>query len=1016
MPSIKSISHRSYNSRFYIQRWILFFLSTFASWVYALPDVPTNLTGSTSNNIATLEWQPSAGAIGYNIYKNNAYVTTIADTLYVEPLLAGQVATYYVVAFSAEPTEYSAQSASVTLPESAVPDDLTIPPSVPEDLTGTLIGSDVNLSWSASTDDEAVSGYNIYQNNEYVTTVFATQWQGTASSDRKHTFYVVAFDVRNNFSQASQSLLLPLSESTGSPMPPSAPDGLTGTYEQSGSTAAIRINWNPSTDDGLVIGYNVYQNNEYVTTVFDTSYSTEVPADGIYSFTVIAFDNETLFSSASDRLLLPDTGIPIDLSIPPTMVTQLTGSLTGGVDGELSLTWQAATDDRGVAGYNVYRDNRYLTTVFNTEYQGSDNAEEIHEYSVVAFDIDNNFSPRSAPLLLPQGASAVVDLEPPTTPGSLTGIFSDETDTTISLSWDASTDNRSVSGYNVYENNNYLTTVLGTSFQKNVAADSISNYFIVAFDAAGNFSGQSNKITLPDLGNQPPFFAGLQDVTMFAGDTLALILSPTDIDGTLPGMFTGALPVGMISEDNFDGTRTLRWRPLQPAVGFYDITVTAIDAIDPSLQNTQTFRLTVELPDDTSGIPNLPPGIDLIETHVLRTGDTVVMEVKATDPNGTVPELTLLNQPTGSSFIVHPEFPNIKVLRWPTTVADLGTTQLSFMAVDAEDSSMQFQSTVDLVIKDPSEFTRPGVRLKDLATSHNIQLGYASLLQYYNRPDADLYQTIAREEFNLVTTENSMKWGFVNPEPGKFRWEAADRLMAFAAENNMDVHGHTLVWYASLPQWVQTSETSAREGIMNDFIDIMTSRYPDVAIWDVVNEAFEEDGSYRNSVWFQAMGKDYVHKAFARARLGDPDATLIYNDYNIAYAGPKSDATLQLMQELLAAGAPLDGIGFQMHIDSSFDQFDSVADRFAQFAALGIDIYITELDVSMLDGDTEEDQAEVYAAVAELCLAQPACKALQIWGVTDRYSWLKPFTPLILDENYQIKPAYRALQEALSGG
>nr|MBX2825152.1 endo-1,4-beta-xylanase [Gammaproteobacteria bacterium] len=837
--------------------------------------------------------------------------------------------------------------------------------------------------------------------------------EGTVNADQKYTYNIVAFDIRNNFSAQSPSLLLPQSASTGEPTPPSVPTGLEGSVTETGSMITLSINWTASSDDGLVLGYNVYLNNSYTATVFDTSYTTTVPTGNIYAFTVVAFDNENLFSAASEKLLLPDNGSSGDLTIPPSQVTGLTGTLTDGSSGQLQLSWNESSDDRGIGGYNIYRNGQYLTTVLGTTFNGMDNAEQVHEYYVVAFDIDGNFAVPSATLLLPGGSEPTLDTEPPTAPGLLTGGLTEGSGSIINLSWTPATDDRAVTGYNLYENDSYLTTVLGTQFQKTVDSGGIYSYFVVAFDSAGNFSPRSNLVILPDNGNRAPFFANLPDITGFAGDTIEVLIAPNDLDGPVPGMFASALPVGMKSIDNFDGTRTLSWRPLQPDVGFYDITVTAIDALDPGLQTTQTFRLTVELPEDTSGIPNLPPAIDLIETHVVRTGDTVVMEVKGTDPNGTVPELTLLNPPAGSTFIVHPEFPNIKVLRWTTQAADLGTTELNFHVSDAEDNSLQFQSSVILEIKDPAEFLRPGARLKDLAASHNLKLGYASLLQYYNRPDADLYQSVAAEEFNLVTTENSMKWGYINPKPDEYRWQAADTLMTFARDNNMEVHGHTLVWYASLPQWVQNSVTAERESIMNNFIDKMVSRYADVAIWDVVNEAFEEDGSYRNSVWFQAMGKEYVHKAFHRARAGDADAILIYNDYNISYAGPKSDATYTLMQELLAAGTPVDGIGFQMHIDTDFDQFDSVAQQFERFAALGLNIYITELDVSILDGDNEDDQAAVYAAVAERCLAQPACKALQVWGVTDRYSWLKPFRPLLLDQNYQPKPAYQALQNAL---
>ena len=293
-------------------------------------------------------------------------------------------------------------------------------------------------------------------------------------------------------------------------------------------------------------------------------------------------------------------------------------------------------------------------------------------------------------------------------------------------------------------------------------------------------------------------------------------------------------------------------------------------------------------------------------------------------------------------------------------------------------------------------------------------MGYASLLNYFERPDADLYTDIVSQEFNLVTPENSMKWGYINPEPNEYRWEAADTLIEFANTHDMQVHGHTLVWYTSLPSWVQQTPVADREQVMYDFIDTMTERYNTVEIWDVVNEAFEDDGTQRNSIWFQAMGADYIEKAFIRARAGAPNAQLIYTDYDISWPGAKSNASYALMQDLISKGVPIDGIGFQMHLDTNFDLFNEVATNLQRFADLGLDIYITELDVSMTQDATNEQQAAIFKQVTDICLAQASCKALQVWGITDRYSWRKPLDPLLLDENYQAKPAYTAVQEAMT--
>ena len=193
-------------------------------------------------------------------------------------------------------------------------------------------------------------------------------------------------------------------------------------------------------------------------------------------------------------------------------------------------------------------------------------------------------------------------------------------------------------------------------------------------------------------------------------------------------------------------------------------------------------------------------------------------------------------------------------------------------------------------------------------------------------------------------------------------------------------------------------------------------RYRDrIELWDVVNEALDEDGSLRESVWSEAMGMDFIDVAFRQARTSAPKATLLYNDYDIAWQGPKSEGLLTLLRTLKALGTPIDGVGFQLHVFASFDQSDEVRAIFQQVADLDLDIYITEADVSLADDHTEFQQARIYEELLSVCLEQPRCKAFQTWGFTDMYSWRREFRPFLLDEAYQAKPAYFALQSRLGG-
>ncbi|MFK8077804.1 MAG: endo-1,4-beta-xylanase [Granulosicoccus sp.] len=513
--------------------------------------------------------------------------------------------------------------------------------------------------------------------------------------------------------------------------------------------------------------------------------------------------------------------------------------------------------------------------------------------------------------------------------------------------------------------------------------------------------------------NSPPYFENLNDVEVLAGQTMTLVLKPLDLDGGIPGLFPQEIPSGAQYVDNLDGTRSLIWNPLEPDVGIREFTITATDPIEPFYRTERTVRIKVSMPSDPSTITNLPPVVNLIRPATVRVNDPVVLYIKADDQNGSIPTLEINNPPTGSTITPHFDDPKVTILRFTPRVAE--NINLELIAYDQFDRSLTGRNTVSIEVLGQSAFDRPGARLRELAAARDLLFGYAALLKFYEQPDGAVYADIAAEEFNLVTTENSLKWDRLNPLPGKYRWAEADNLVAHAKARRQAVHGHTLVWHRQLPAWIQRTEPAEREIHMREFIDRVLTRYGnDIPIWDVVNEALEEDGSFRSSIWFEAMGAEFIDTAFRQARASAPNATLLYNDYDVSFAGPKADGLMALMQSLKDANTPVDGVGFQMHLDSDFDRYDEVAANFQTIADMDLDIYITELDVSIRDGQTEEQQATVYAEVLSLCLEQPRCKAFQIWGFTDMYSWRSEYRPLIMDDRYQIKPAYEALQRRLS--
>ncbi|AOS63897.1 endo-1,4-beta-xylanase [Actinoalloteichus hymeniacidonis] len=285
--------------------------------------------------------------------------------------------------------------------------------------------------------------------------------------------------------------------------------------------------------------------------------------------------------------------------------------------------------------------------------------------------------------------------------------------------------------------------------------------------------------------------------------------------------------------------------------------------------------------------------------------------------------------------------------------------------------------------------------------------------------EADYRATLGRE-FDSVTAENEMKWSSVEPNRGQYNWSGADQIVEFADQNGQSVRGHTLVWHSQLPNWLQNGDFSAEElrGILQNHITTIVTRYRgSIRAWDVVNEVFNEDGSLRDSIWLRQLGPDYIADAFRWAREADPSVKLYINDYNTENINAKSDATYALVQDLRAQGVPIDGVGFQTHLATKYGLSDSFQPNLERFAALGVDVAITELDVRV---DTPSDaaklaaQAELYKRVWDGCLAVDRCVEFTVWGFTDRHSWVPGTFPgegeaCLFDASLNAKPAYRAL-------
>jgi endo-1,4-beta-xylanase len=299
--------------------------------------------------------------------------------------------------------------------------------------------------------------------------------------------------------------------------------------------------------------------------------------------------------------------------------------------------------------------------------------------------------------------------------------------------------------------------------------------------------------------------------------------------------------------------------------------------------------------------------------------------------------------------------------------------------------------------------------------------------------------TLARE-FNMLEPEDAMKWEALRPDSQSFDFSQADRLVDFAARHDMKVRGHTLVWHRQNPAWLTQGRFTPDQlaELLETHIKTVVGHYRGkVFAWDVANEAFDEQprlGQLRDTIWYDrpgiglsANGTAYLERCFRWAHEADPQALLFYNEAEAETLGPKSDAIYAMVRDFRRRGVPIDGVGFQMHIGNLHPDITSISANIGRFTALGVQVHITEMDVSLpvdVNGNAgPEDlqlQAEIYREIAAACLAHRGCTAIQTWGFTDKYSWIGSHSKktrgaaLPFDRNYLPKPAYRALRGALA--
>ncbi|MFE2063440.1 non-reducing end alpha-L-arabinofuranosidase family hydrolase [Streptomyces sp. NPDC059467] len=274
------------------------------------------------------------------------------------------------------------------------------------------------------------------------------------------------------------------------------------------------------------------------------------------------------------------------------------------------------------------------------------------------------------------------------------------------------------------------------------------------------------------------------------------------------------------------------------------------------------------------------------------------------------------------------------------------------------------------------------------------------------------YSAILDREFNMITPENEMKWDTTEPSRGNFNFAPADAIVGHATAHGQRMRGHTLVWHSQLPSWVKsiTDATTLRSVMDNHITTEMTHFKGKIYAWDVVNEAFADGGSgqHRSSVFQDVLGNGFIEEAFRTARAADPSAKLCYNDYNIEnWTDAKTQGVYNMIKDFKSRGVPIDCVGFQSHFGAGGPPA-SFQTTLSKFAALGVDVQITELDIA-------QASPTAYTAAVQACMNVARCTGITVWGIRDSDSWRTGENPLLFDAGGNKKPAYDATLTALDG-
>ncbi|MGO9208894.1 MAG: endo-1,4-beta-xylanase [Terriglobales bacterium] len=330
----------------------------------------------------------------------------------------------------------------------------------------------------------------------------------------------------------------------------------------------------------------------------------------------------------------------------------------------------------------------------------------------------------------------------------------------------------------------------------------------------------------------------------------------------------------------------------------------------------------------------------------------------------------------------------------------------------------------------------PRDSLRQHAGAKGIVFGCAAVRRHLAQDEA--YARLVAEQCQLVLPANELKWDMLQPKPGEYDFAPADWMLRFAESHGLLFRGHALLWEPSTPDWVRKAATrqNARQ-MLTDHIRTVVSHYKGkMHSWDVVNEILEPaDGRadmFRNSLWLDLLGADWVELAFHTAHEADPNALLVYNENWLESDRESSRAKRQRVLALLAEwkrrNVPVQALGLQAHLLTD----DQVSPELPQFvervADLGLKVLVTELDVrdrSAPPALPPRDRmvAGKYYEFLSAVLASPAVVAIITWGLSDRYTWINhhdgsrradrlPSRPLPFDNDFEPSPAWQSMARA----